>query len=57
MCIRDRYRGDEMKDYDSIRPEIKVEYKLWEKVVIAIGVLGILFSIIYLVITLSLIHI
>ena len=39
-----------MKDYDSIRPEIKVEYKLWEKVVIAIGVLGILFSIIYLVI-------
>ena len=40
-----------MKDYDSIRPEIKVEYKLWEKVVIAIGVLGILFSIIYLVIT------
>ena len=40
-----------MKDYDSIRPEVKVEYKLWEKVVIAIGVLGILFSIVYLVIT------
>ena len=39
-----------MKDYDSIRPEIKVEYTLWEKVTVALGITGILFTIIYLAI-------